>query len=161
MNKMKSIIIYASKHGCAEKAANLLYDKLNGIKEIVNIRENSKINIKNFDTVIIGGSIYGGKIQKEIKEFIEKKLSILLEKKIGLFLCCGMEKDYKKQLENSFPKELLNHLTVDGYFGYEFNVDKMGFIEKSLVKLIAKDKVGDSKISKENIQKFADRIQGE
>ena len=158
---MKSIIIYASKHGCAEKAANLLYDKLNGIKDIVNIRENSKINIKNFDTVIIGGSIYGGKIQKEIKEFIEKKLSILLEKKIGLFLCCGMEKDYKKQLENSFPKELLNHLTVDGYFGYEFNVDKMGFIEKSLVKLVAKDKVGDSKISKENIQKFVDRIQGE
>lgn len=158
---MKSIIIYASKHGCAEKAANLLYDELSGIKEIVNIKENSQINISNFDTVIIGGSIYGGNIQKEIKKFIDKNLSVLLDKKIGLFLCCGMEKDYKKQLENSFPKELLNHVTVDGYFGYEFNIDKMGFVEKSLVKLIAKDKVGDSKISNENIQKFADRIQGE
>ncbi len=158
---MKSLIIYASKHGCAEKAANLVYDKLSGIKDIVNIKENSQVNISNFDTVIIGGSIYGGNIQKEIKEFIDKNLSILLEKRIGLFLCCGMEKDYKKQLENSFPKELLAHRNVDGYFGYEFNVDKMGFIEKSLVKLIAKDKVGDLKISKENIQKFVDRIQGE
>jgi menaquinone-dependent protoporphyrinogen oxidase len=158
---MKTLIVYASKHGCVEKAANILYDKLNTTKDIVNIKENSKVYITNFDTIIIGGSIYGGNIQTEIKQFVKNNFDGLLDKKVGLFLCCGMEKEYKKQIEKSFPKELLDHVTTDGYFGYEFNVDKMGFIEKSLVKLIAKDKIVDSKISIDNIQKFADRIQGD
>ena len=158
---MKTLIIYASKHGSAEKAANKLYQNLEDEKEIVNIQENSKPFIENFDTIIIGGSIYGGKIQKEIQKFIEDNLKTLLSKKIGLYLCCGIEKDFEKQLENSIPEKLLDHTSVAGYFGYEYNTDKMNFLEKTMVKFVAKDKAGKSNIYEKNIEKFAEEIQGE
>ncbi len=158
---MKTLIVYASKHGSAEKAANKLYQNLEDEKEIVNIQENSKPFIENFDTIIIGGSIYGGKIQKEIQKFIEDNLKTLLSKKIGLYLCCGIEKDFEKQLENSIPEKLLGHTSVVGYFGYEYNTDKMNFLEKTMVKFVAKDKAGKSNIYEKNIEKFAEEIQGE
>ncbi|HMA60085.1 MAG TPA: flavodoxin domain-containing protein [Halanaerobiales bacterium] len=158
---MKTLIIYASKHGSAEKAANKLYQHLGDEKEIVNIQENSKPFLENFDTVIIGGSIYGGKIQKEIQKFIEDNLETLLSKRIGLYLCCGIEKDFEKQLENSMPEKLLGHTSVVGYFGYEYNIDKMNFLEKTMVKFVAKDKAGKSNINEENIKEFAREIKGE
>ncbi len=158
---MKTLIIYASKHGSAEKAANKLYQYLGDEKEIVNIQENSKPFLENFDTVIIGGSIYGGKIQKEIQKFIEDNLETLLSKRIGLYLCCGIEKDFEKQLENSMSEKLLSHTSVVGYFGYEYNIDKMNFLEKTMVKFVAKDKAGKSNINEENIKEFAREIKGE
>jgi len=158
---VKTLIIYASKHGSAEKAANKLYQNLEDDKEIVNIQENSKPFIDNFDTVVIGGSIYGGNIQKEIQKFINDNLNTLLDKRIGLYLCCGIEKDFEKQLENSISEKLLAHTAVVGYFGYEYNIDKMNFLEKTMVKFVAKDKAGKSNLIDENIEEFARKIQGE
>lgn len=158
---MPTLIIYASKHGSAEKAANKLYQNLKDEKEIVNIKENNRPFIDNFDTIIIGGSIYGGKIQKEIQKFIEDNLETLLDKKIGFYLCCGIQKDFEKQLENSIPKKLLDNTSVAGYFGYEYNTDKMNFFEKTMVKFAAKDKAGKSNINEKNIEEFARKIQGE
>src|SRR6056297_3514856 len=136
---MKTLIVYASKHGSAEKAANKLYQNLGDDKEIVNIQENSKPFIDNFDTVVIGGSIYGGNIQKEIQKFINDNLNTLLDKRIGLYLCCGIEKDFEKQLENSISEKLLAHTAVVGYFGYEYNIDKMNLLEKGIDKLTVRN----------------------
>ena len=64
-------------------------------------------------------------------------------------------------MENSIPEKLLDHTSVAGYFGYEYNTDKMNFLEKTMVKFVAKDKAGKSNIYEKNIEKFAEEIQGE
>lgn len=158
---MKTLIIYASKHGSAEKAANILYQKLEQEKEIVNIRENSKPFIDNFDTIILGGSIYGGKIQKEIQQFVKDNLEKLLKKKIGIYLCCGLKDDFEKQLNESLPSELINHAELKSYFGHEYNKDKMNFFEKAMVKIVAHGKGSESELLEDKIVEFAKNIQGE
>jgi menaquinone-dependent protoporphyrinogen oxidase len=158
---LNTLIIYTSKNGSTKKAAKYLYDKIEGDKSIINIREEKHPSLENYGTVILGGSIYAGNIQKEIQNFVDKNLDLLLTKKIGLFLCCGMEENYKKQLKQSFPEELINHSITDQYFGFEYNKDKMNLIEKTLIKLVAKSKTNLSNILEDNIERLALDIQGD
>jgi menaquinone-dependent protoporphyrinogen oxidase len=163
MYKMETLIIYASKHGCAEKCSKLLKERLLGGVVIVNIMKETIPDVTLFNSVIIGGSIYAGTVQKEIREFCSKNLDILKKKKIGLFICCMNKDSAEMQLNNAFPKELLDSAAAKGSFGGEFNFTKMNVIERFIVKMISKadkslpaadGKKDISTISEESIKSF-------
>jgi menaquinone-dependent protoporphyrinogen oxidase len=157
---MKIGIFYATTHGCTEKCALKLKAGLSGEIELFNIKKNPKIQIESYDTILIGGSIHAGRIQKSVQKFCTKHLDLLLRKKIGLFICC-MEKGEKaeEQLKNAFPQELLNHAKIRGCFGGAFDFEKMNFIEKAIIKKVANIDQSISNISEESIQKFITEIQ--
>lgn len=153
---MKTLIVYATKHGCAEKCAKSLAEKLNGKVELYNLREGRAPQLKQYDKVIVGGSIYIGKIQKEVAEFCKNNICDLKDKKIGLFLC-GMRSGNaaEEEISASFPKELLNISIARECFGGEFIFSKMNVIERFIVKKIAKTDKDISNISENNIGRFA------
>ena len=100
-----------SKHGTTEKVADILKENLKEKDiQIFNLRKNGNININEYDNIIIGSSIHAGKNQTKIRQFCNNNKSLLLNKKIGLFICC-METNEKalEQLENAYPKELRDH----------------------------------------------------
>ena len=154
---MRTAIIYMSKHGCTRHAAQVLKDRMsNADVESIDLKKN-KPSLDKYDCVVIGGSIHAGSVQKGIHDFCIRNLEILRRKKLGLYLCCmkeGMEA--KEQFENAFPKELREHSSANGLFGGEFIFEKMNFIEKFLVKKIAKVDKSVSNLNKEAIHKFAD-----
>jgi menaquinone-dependent protoporphyrinogen oxidase len=153
---MKTLIIYASKYGSAEKCSNLLRDKLNDEVEIVNIKKESIPEITLFDNIIVGGSIYMGRIQKEVKQFCLKNISVLKNKNLGFFICCMNENEgAEKQINTSFPEELLKNAVARGYFGGEFKFKKMNFLEGFIIKKISKTSEDSSKLLQENINEFA------
>lgn len=165
---MKTLVVYASKHGCAEKCVNLLKNKLHGEVVTANAAMEAVPDVATFDSVIIGGSIYAGRIQKEIKEFCTKNLDLLKQKKVGLFIC-GMLKGDKaqEQLKGSFPAELVAASDAMECFGGEVQFHKMNFMEKLIMKMVSKadksipamDKnTNISDISEENIERLAQRI---
>lgn len=154
---MDTLIVYASKHGCTEKCANLLKEKLDGKVYVVNLKDSNEIDLSKYDKVIIGGSIYVGKIQKEVSKFSSENLETLKGKQVGLFIC-GMQSEeaIEKGLNENFPKELLKTAKAKGYFGGEFVFDKLGFMEKQIVKKVAKVNSDKSNILNSNIFKFAE-----
>lgn len=156
---MKTLIIFASKHGCAEECAHKLKEKLSGETDIINIKHQSSIELSFYETVIIGGSIHAGNIQKSIKKFCEKHLNVLTGKKVGLYLCCMKEgENAHKQFNDAFPAELRKHAAAAGLFGGAFSFEKMNFIERFITKKIAKIDESVSKISEDNIADFAVRM---
>jgi menaquinone-dependent protoporphyrinogen oxidase len=156
---MKTLIIFASKHGCTENCSHLLKDKLNGEVKIVDIKKVSIPEMTEFDNIIVGGSIYMGRIQKGINNFCLVNSSTLLNKKLGFFTCGMSENDIaEKQIKTSFPEELLTNAVAKAHFGGEFIFKKMNFFERFIVKKISKINKDISKISKENINKFAQLI---
>lgn len=161
---MKILIIYGSKHGCAEKCSKILKGKLQGEVTIVHAKKGQVLDISLFNKIIIGGSIYAGRIQKEIIEFCSMNLNELKKKKIGLFICCMNKDNASMQLNSSFPTELLNMAVVKDNFGGEFLFEKMNVFERFIVKMVAKSDKGipevDGKsdistILEENIVNFA------
>ena len=153
---MNTLIVFSSKHGCTEKCTDFLAKELNNKPDIVNLKSYKDVNLSLYDKVIIGGSIYMGKVQKEVSEFCLKNLEELKEKNIGLFICGMQEGDsINTEINQNFPKELIEMATVIKHFGGEFNFSKMNFFEKLIVKIIAKISSNKSNILNDNINSFA------
>jgi menaquinone-dependent protoporphyrinogen oxidase len=158
---MSTLIFYASQHGCTEKTANILKSKLKDDVTMINLKKNKRPDLTAFDTIIIGGSIHAGKMQSNLRKYIQKNLDPLLKKKLGLFLCCMEEgENAQRQFDEAFPEELRNHASAQGLFGGEFDFDKMNFFEKAIVKKVAKVTAPVSNIKEENIHQFAAHLNG-
>lgn len=156
---MNTLIVYSSKYGCTEKCAKLVSKELNDEVDIINLKETKEIDISKYDKVIIGGSIYIGKIQKEVTEFSTKYLDKLKNKHIGLFICGMQENDaIQTELYQNFPPELIKMAVAKECLGGEFIIDKMNFMDKVIVKKVSKVTSNKSNISEVNIHKFAQAI---
>lgn len=152
---MSTLLVYGSKYGSTKKCAELLREKLNGNVEVVDIKMSQSLDLNSYEKIVIGTSVYMGKIQKEISEFCKNNIEVFKTKKIAVFLCCMNEGDFEKQINDNFPKELLDKAIVKGYLGGEFNFTKMNFIEKNIIKMVAKtlNNNGDEKFKDLNMKK--------
>lgn len=157
---MKTIIVYTTKYGCTEKAVNVLKTKLSGEVSAVNLKKAGEPDLGQYDVVILGGSIYMGNIQKEMKEYATRNVASLLKKKVGLFICAGAPdlQARVKELETAFPQELFSHAAQKEVFGGEITYEKLGFLEKTIMKAVKGDKNNYSDLSEEKIDAFAKAI---
>ena len=150
-----------SKHGSTAKMVEMLKDRFENEKiDTINLKKEKSPNISNYDEIIIGGSIHVGMIQKRITKFIENNMEFLLEKKIGLFMCCMYEDEKREnQFNTAFPEELRNHSSANGLFGGEFVFEKMNFLEKAIVKKVSEYSSTVSKIDEKAIDEFVEKMQ--
>lgn len=161
---MKCAVIFSTKHGSAQKVAELIASSLKNCEvDLIKFKSSSKIDLSLYDTVVLGGSVYVGKIQKEITKFCETNLSTLLTKRVALFVC-GMEPDPHKritEIEISFPEALRKHALISSFMGGEFNFKKMNFFERASIKKIAKISSDLSAIDSKEIERFIDKLNNE
>jgi menaquinone-dependent protoporphyrinogen oxidase len=156
---MNAAIIYGTKHGSTHKCANTLANELGSNTKLYNLEIETDVNLSEYDTIIIGGSIHAGAVNKNVKKFIDKNIDILIQKKIGLYLCCMYEGDKAlEQFQNSFTEDLRNKANAHGLFGGEFDFEKMNFLEKAIVKKVANVKKSVSNLNYANIKAFAETI---
>jgi menaquinone-dependent protoporphyrinogen oxidase len=155
---MSTIIIYASSHGAAEESAAFLKERLDDV-ELSNIKENMQIDIAPFDTVVVGGSIHAGQIQRSIRRFVTQNQDALLQKRLGLYLCCMYEGERAiRQLETAYPEVLRRHASAVGLFGGRFDFDKMNVIERAIVKKVAGVTESVSKMNREAMVSFIEAL---
>jgi len=156
---MKTVIIYATQHGCADKCAHTLANNLDTDTQLFNVEIEDKINLEEYDTVILGGSIHAGSVNKSIKKFIKSNIEALLKKKLGLFICCMYEGDQAlEQFQNAFPEALRNKAVAHGLFGGELILEKMNMMEKTIIKKVANIDKTISNINYSNIKAFAQKF---
>ena len=152
---MNTIIVYATKYGCTEKCAERLKEQLIGKVDLLNLKTTKTIDLANYDKVIIGGSIYMGRIQKQVTEFCTKYMDALKKKKVGLFICCMRDGDLAEaELNSAFPQELCFHVVAREYFGGEFILKKMNALDRFITKRVAKTDKDISSINENNISRF-------
>ncbi len=157
---MKTLIIYTSSHGCTEKAVKELSQKLSGEITCKDLKLHNSPPLYDFERIIIGGSIHTGQIQKRIRDFCSTNLKQLKSKEIGLFICCMYEAEIaRKEIKNAFSEELHQMAKTEAIFGGEYNFDKMNFVEKLLVKKIAKVRESVSNLDHDSIDRFAIRME--
>lgn len=154
---MKNIIIYTTKYGCTEKASNILKSKMGGETLLVNAMKEKVPSLDEYDNVILGGSIYIGKIQKELTSYITGNLPSLLKKRIGLFICAGApdENARIKELETVFPKELYTHAVCKELLGFEMCFEKLKFLDRTMSRMLKGNTENSYELSEEKIESFA------
>jgi len=136
---MKTLIAYSSTLGCTEQCASRLKAELGNGVEMFRISRRRKVNLEYYETVIIGGSIHEGMIQRSVHHFCEDNLDVLLKKQIGLFVCCiDPEANEHELIERTFPEKLVEHALASGFFGGELDIKKMNLLQKIMTRKAAR-----------------------
>ncbi len=160
---MNVLIVYSSWHGTSDKVAAYMADKLINHKvDLVSLKMHEVSHLRNYDCIILGGSIHFGSIESSVQKFYNKNLDLLLQKDLGLFICCGLDEDKESQFESAFPAQLREHSKVQGYFGGELLTEKMNFVQKLVTAQITKTgkKLSDG-IDYKAIDRFLGLLAGE
>ncbi|SDY27336.1 menaquinone-dependent protoporphyrinogen oxidase [Evansella caseinilytica] len=156
---MKHLIVYCTSHGTTEKAAEILSKQLKGETIRVNLKMNKAPDLSIFDTVLIGGSIHAGNIQRTIKKFIRENEKQLYAKEVGLFLCCMYEGEKaKEQFNQAFPEKLRQHSSANSLFGGEFLMSKMNFIERKIIQKVSGTTTDTFNLDELAIEEFAEQV---
>lgn len=159
---MRTAIVYASKHGTTEKVAQKIQNQLGEEKaQLFNLKKDRNFDVSQFDRIIVGGSIHAGQIQKKVKQFLEIHNQNLLQRSLGLFLCCMHENEAENQFNTAFPEILRTHARSKKIMGGEFLFEKMNFVEKALVRKIAGVNESVSKIDESEIISMVEEMNQE
>jgi menaquinone-dependent protoporphyrinogen oxidase len=157
---MKILIAYATRFGTTEKCASMLAELLrekNYEVEIVDLKKDKRVKPENYDLVVIGGSFLIARMNAYVQKFVKRNLKILLKIKTAIFMC-GSDENWENEIKKGFPQELLDKAVAKGYFGYEFNLDKMNPMFRKMMQKASETTEPVSKINTENIKKFAEEI---
>lgn len=158
---MKTLIVYSSKYGVTAETAEALKEKLKTEAQLVDIAEEKAPDLKDFDRVVIGSSIYIGQVYKKIREYVLANQTELLTKSLGIYLCCGLPNSLDQYLSQAFPVEILDH-AVTGCFGGELRKNKMKMADRMItnmmLKATAKDGTPPPQLLLEQIDQFAERL---
>jgi len=154
---MKTLILYATKYGASREIANRIATIIGG-SVTFNIKDNNYPDLAGYDCIILGSPLYAGMIHKEAKAFISKHLNLLLNKKLGLYLCgidASRESEY---FTANFPAELLSSARETAFLGGIFDPKKAGLMERIIMKAVAKHSAYTDTIDNSKIDKFTKEI---
>ncbi len=158
---MKTLIIYATTYGYTKECVEELKELINGEVIVSNIKTDKVPLLEEYDSVIIGGSIYMGQIHKKLKEYCTSNLTQLLHKKVALFLCCGIPENFEEMVKNCFPKDLIEAAIAKECFGGELRTEKMSLAHKMITGLMqraSKPGTPEAMGLPENMTKLAEKI---
>lgn len=163
---MKILLAYSSKYGTVEQCAKKLGDLLGSEAQVCNLDKEKAPPLAGFEAVVVGGSIYAGMLRKAAKQFCQQYKGELMQKKLGLFLCCATsphKEGVKEYWQANFAPELLEHASAKEIFGGEFRYEKMKFLDKKIIGMINKqqEKEGGEppSVDEAAIEAFAGRVQ--
>lgn len=156
---MKTLIAYSTTLGCTEQCASRLKEDLGPDVDMFRISRRRKINMDLYHTVIIGGSIHEGLIQRSVRKFCETYIERLMKLEVGLFICCVEPgEDEQELLNRAFPEKLLKHSLANGYFGGELNFKKMNLLQKIMTRKKARlEEIPE--VDFDRILSFAEKLQ--
>ena len=147
---MKTLILYATKHGAAREVAQRIANRTEGAV-LHDLKQGDVPSLTDYDCVIIGSSIYAGMIRKEAKTFLTQNAEVLRDKRLGLFLCGMDAKQEQEYFKVNFSPETLQAAKIACFLGGIFDPKKAGIIGRFIMKAVAKqseylDTIDDSKI---------------
>ena len=119
---MKTLIAYASKTGASEKCARMLAERIPDSTLCDLCREKPDPNA--YDQVIVGGGVRMGALHVDARQYLDGCKPVLLQKRLGLFLCAGFAEKAGEIFANNVDPELRAHAVACECFGGEIDMGK-------------------------------------
>lgn len=133
---MKTLIVYATHNGSTEKAARLIASKLHGC-DVKNIAK-ERFDLSLYDRVLVGSNIRMGTVDRKIRQLLLSEIGTLLQKQLGLFLCCAFYENGELYFRNNVPEQLLRHAKAAETLGGAFDVQNLRGLDKIAGKMVRK-----------------------
>ncbi len=131
---MKALILYGTRKGCTRGCAEMVREQIGG-GDVVDVKKSRSVNLAGYDLIVLGSSIRMDKIHVEVSRFVKENLSILLGKRVGLFICSGDDKT--DHIGNNYPRALVDHAAAKAQFGGQIRLEEFGPVMRFMLKKAA------------------------
>ncbi len=156
---MSVLIVFRSRYGATARCARILSERIRSRTTVVDLGAVRRPGVTDFDVVLVGGSIYGGKVQRDVPAFCERNREALLGRSVGLFLCCLSEGEHAaQQLEGAFPPWLLAHAFARSLPGGELHYRALRPLDRLLVRSVTSSRHDVSRIRIDALDGLADAV---
>jgi len=156
---MRVLIAFGSRYGTTASCARALAGMIRSPSVILDLARSRAADLKLFDVVIIGGSIYGGKLLRHVTAFCERHQDALLGKRIGVFICCLYQGDHARlQLRDAFPPWLLERSFAHALAGGELFYSRLNLLDRLLVRGLSRGRRDVMRLNPEALQALADAV---
>lgn len=153
-------ILYSSKYGTTATICQAIGKHLETKASftLVDIDRKSDICLADYDTVVLGTSIYAGKPRKQMSQWCERNAAILKEKRLFLFVC-GMDKPHAAtEIEAAYSHSLRQHAIATTFFEGEYRLETMRFFDRMILQLLIKVKAPLHRTYNELVKDFAEKM---
>jgi len=154
---MKTLILYATKHGATAKIAQQIADKISDAT--VHDLAQPAPDLAGYDCIIVGSAVYAGMFRKEVKAFLSQNADILKNKTLGLFASGMSKSEADKVFTENVPSEILQSSKATMLLGGIFDPQKANLAERLIMKAVTKQSGYVDTIDNEKITEFAEAIE--
>ena len=130
---MKTLIAYASRTGATEKCARMLAQRIPDSTLCDLCREKPDPNA--YEQVIVGGGVRMGALHVDARQYLDGCKPVLLQKRLGLFLCAGFAEKAGEIFANNVDPELRAHAVACECFGGEIDMGKLRGFDRLITKM--------------------------
>jgi menaquinone-dependent protoporphyrinogen oxidase len=156
---VKVLIAYRSKYGATARCAAELAALVKSGPVLVDLASRPVPPVKSFDVVLIGGSIYGGRIQHAVTSFCENHEQVLLQRRVGFFVCSFFQGEQAHaQIQAAFPAQLLAQAFASVPFGGELHIGSLHLVDRLLVRSLEPSSRDVDLIRHDAIKGLADTV---
>lgn len=161
---MKTLIIYATQYGSTKRAAERIAAIL-GDCDVKNIAK-EPFDLSIYDRVLVGSNIRMGTVDRKIRRLLLAQIGTLLQKELGLFLCCAFYGQADAYLQSNVPAQLLAHAKATAALGGELDMHKLRGFDKIVGKMVRKADHDQGilrtfSLQEDKIDAFVQTLQGE
>lgn len=139
---MKVLIVYDTKHGTTEEVAGSIAASVaaqGGSAELLNLRQPkaSEASIDGYDAVALGGPFYAGRWSRRALAFASAHETALMRTRFAVFAVGNDPKLGDSAARAALPASLSSSVAASAYFGGRLDFDRLGFLERLIVKAVA------------------------
>lgn len=157
---MNAIVVFDSAHRTTADVAARIAEKLGNGTQLVFLRDKSaeKVDLGTADLVVLGGPVYAGTWSKRAAKFARLREADLAAKKFAYF-SVGMEvEDAAKAAKNALPETLVAKAVASTKFGGALHMQSLNFLERAIIKAVAKTTEDQDKTDWAAVDAFADSL---
>ena len=156
---MKVLIAYRSRYGTTASCARALAGMIRSGSETIDLARTRTVDLSPFDVVLIGGSVYGGRILPQVTSFCERHRDALREMRVGVFLCCLYQGEHARtQMREAFPDWLLDRCFAYALAGGELVYAKLSLLDRMLVRSVTRGRRDILRMNPEALRALADAV---
>ncbi len=159
---MKTLILYATRHGSTAEAARRIAARMPN-SDVKNIKTDA-FRLADYDRILIGSYIRMGMFDRKTRALLLKEIAVLREKTLGIFVCCCFTENAQTYFQNNVPPQLLETVQATAALGGELDRKKLHGMDKYVANMVlkadhARGILHTFTLKEENIEAFVNKMQ--
>jgi menaquinone-dependent protoporphyrinogen oxidase len=130
---MKTAVVYSSGKGYVSEIAGRIADQLAGKADLFDLGKKMKMDLSEYDALVVAGSVVAGRFNGKVKKFLQKNIGKMDGKKVYLMYAGLDDKEYMETVKKKFGEETLSGVTEVIHGGGRYLPGQHGAMVKKIM----------------------------